>query len=625
MTNKKIKLTPLPAVFLLFLVSALLTLFMIWLQPDGMGDVYKCLTENNGLSFLLNWLPILLGMMGLYCIFSSFITAASLVGFIAFLLSMINRLKIHYREDPLLPWDFSLGFEVAAIAKTFGTRTILLAVFAIVLLIVLCIIAGKFIKSTRMKPIARLLGTGICIAAVFFLNKPLYNNAALHDQLYVNGNVYNQVDQFNSKGFLYSFIYTYNTNKIAKPADYNAAAVIEQIQHFDPSAVDRLKAEKKPHLIVIMGEAYSDLAMNPEFNFSGYTDPMENYKRLESDSIHGHIAVPNIGGGTADTEFDILTGLSTRHFRGAPFAFRLITDEFEALPSILNRIGYRSEALHPGHSWFYNRKNVFRFFGFEDSVFLDEFSAEQFKGLFVSETATIDKLIAMYEQSLAAYPGTPYFGFCVTIQNHGPYFDKYLAKTNFSTTADLSDVDLNALSNYFEGVADADRELGRIAEYFENSGEPVVLVYFGDHLPACSPAVYSHFYPAIHEEGSVDDVIRLNQVPFLIWQNTAAKGLTDIEENYSALSEHQTPSISVLSDDPLFSSNYFGGYLLQLLGYNHISPYMDLLNELRPRYPIVMETWSFTADGTSTRYIDPADKRDLVLYRDWSLYKIFDE
>ena len=614
------RLKPQHSILLMLPLSLLLSLFIFWLQPIAFINVYKCIVASSGLCLFLNWFPIILAMMLLYFISSNAVLSVSIVGFFSVLLGTINRYKILLRNDPFLPRDFTLGMELAGIVKNFGTP-FLAAVFACAFVyIVFSIVAGLLIRNKKMGYKPRIIGTLACICAILVFNNPLYKNPAIHDRLMVVGNVYNQVNQFMSKGFIYSFIHNYNTNRIVRPNDYSPEAIQEFIRTSDTSGIEQLKHEpKKPHIIMVMGEGYSEFTLNPSLDFTGYTDPLAHYKKIKAESLYGQLIVPNTGGGTADTEFDSLTGLSTRFFRGVPFAFRLISREFDALPRILSRIGYRSEALHPGYSWFYNRQNVFPYFGFDRSVFLDEFTPEtQNKSAYISETATIDKLLEMFENSISQYPEFPYFMFCVTIQNHGPYQRKYTGVTqNFSTDLALSNTDIDAVSNYIEGLIDADNQLDRMVRYFENIEDPVVMVYFGDHLPGFPQTIYEEFYPDDFEEGSLSDLTRLNKVPFIVWQNTAAKDANTIDETFI------TPSGS--ANEPVFTSNYFGAYILHVLGYDRISPLMDFINDLRVQYPIILEDQSFTPDDSSTAQISQKDKQDLVFYRNWSYYKIFDE
>ena len=601
------------ALFLL-IASIGLCFAMLWIQPIGLVDVAEIVKKTKGLVFLLNWLPILIIMFMLFFMGLNATSSAAIAGFFGIALSFLNRTKILIRNDPLLPWDISLGGEVTGVAKSFGSATVGLVIAAVLVYIIVAAIASLLIQSEKLSLKFKSIGFIAMAASIMLINKPLYKNTELNNNLYVIGNVYNQVATFNSKGFLYSFIYSYNTNKISKPDDYDTRGVIAKIDAFEPLTDASVADIKKPHIIMVMGEAFSEFSLNPNFDFTGYTDPLYNYKKIKENSYYGQIVVPNIGGGTADTEFDVLTGLSTRHLRGAPFAFRLVGGDFDSIAHSLNSLGYNSEFIHPGHSWFYNRQNVYAYMGFSRMVFMDEFKDANEKGMYIAEDATIERMIEMFENHLNENPATPYFQYCVTIQNHGPYKDKYLVDTNFNTTLDISDDDINAISNYYEGLHDADRELKRLTDYFESSREPVVLIYFGDHLPAYASSVYNAAYPNEYDAGSIGDLTRLYKTPFIIWENSEAKSLN-----------LNTPDFGEGSENHIFSSNYLGAFLLEYLGFENLSPFTDYLNELRREFPVIMEHQSFTPDGIPSTELSDEQREKLILYRNWEFYKIFDE
>jgi len=374
---------------------------------------------------------------------------------------------------------------------------------------------------------------------------------------------------------------------------------------------------------MIMGEAFSDLSLLPSFDFTDFGgNPLSNWHALKEESIHGHIFVPSHGGGTADTEFDIFTGMNTRQFRGGvPFSFRMINSEIESMASILNSIGYHSEFMHPGFDWFYNRQNVYRYLGFERLVFVDEFEGLPTKGWYMNEADTINRVIEMFEEHLITRPGVPYFHFCVTIQNHGPYVDKFLydgdvTGPNFTSSLNLDDIDINALSNYFYGMRDADYHLGRLVEHLRDAAEPVVLVYFGDHLPALGRGLYDIILPDVYEPGSFEDLTRLFTLPFMIWFNDAAMDLYGVRHPMDLVDADETF---------MFNSTYLGAFVLETLGVTNVSPFWDYVNEMRRLFPIMTETRSFSTDRRASLDMTAEERAPLILYRSWSYFRLFEE
>jgi len=617
-----LKLNIWQAVLFLFLMSFVLALFLLLLQPLPFSYVLNVTRENNGLNLFLNWLPLLLPMLFLYFAGLGATSSATIIGAVGIFLSIANRFKILLRNDPLMPWDLTLGGEVLGIAGSFGIGAILTGAFLVVLYIIAAIIATRLIKSVKLRPALRCLGALLCLIAAFWLNGALYNNAGINYRLSIAGNRYNQVNQFNSRGFVYSFIHALNTHRITPPEGHDPAVIAEILRAADISGADRLAGEQVPHIIMIMGEAFSDLSLLPYFEFTDFDgNPLSNWQALKAESIHGHIFVPAHGGGTADTEFDVLTGLNTRQFRGGtPFSFRMINNDFESMATILHSIGYRSEFVHPGFAWFYNRQNVYRWLGFDRLVFVDEFEGLPTKGWYMNEYDTINRVIDMFEEHLATNPGVPYFHFCVTIQNHGPYVDKFLydgdvTGPNFTSSLELSELDINALSNYFYGMNDADKHLGRLVEHLRASAEPVVLVYFGDHMPSLGRGLYDIILPDIYEPGSVGDLTRLFKTPFMIWFNDAALELYGV----------QHPMDLIYDDKPfMFNATYLGAFVLETLGITNISPFWDYVNEMRRLFPIMTETRSFDAAGRASHDMTEEERAPLILYRSWSYFRLFD-
>ncbi|MCL2578291.1 MAG: LTA synthase family protein [Defluviitaleaceae bacterium] len=620
-----IKLNFWQAMIFLFVMSLALVLFLFLLQPLPFSDVWVAIRHSRGLNLFLNWLPLFLVMLFLYFAGAGAASASTVVGALGIMMGFANRTKILLRNDPLVPWDLLLGGETVGIAQSFGASAILAVIGAMILYVLVAIIFAFVVRSEKIDWRIRAAGAVICMALPMLFNTPLYNNAAITERLYVGGNVWHQVNQFNSRGFLFSFIHAFNTNRVMRPEGYNPDAVIKRIESFRPHVSRPFERNplfpQRPHIIMLQSEAFSELSLSPHFNFDGFTDPLENWQSLKPYGISGEIVVSVIGGGTAQTEFDVLTGLNSRQFAGVPFAFRMITDEFESVATLLNRINYRSEFMHPGFGWFYNRQNVYRHLRFQRLVFIDEFEGIPTRSGYVSEYATINRVKEMFAEHRENHPDTPYFNFTVTIQNHGPYVDKYRwddfsGTPNFNTDLPLADVDINALSNYFHGLADTDAELARLAEYLNELDEPVVLVYFSDHLPAFNMRIYDALLSDIHEPGSFEDLTRLFRVPFLIWFNDAALELYEVSH----------PAELIDADEELvFSAPFFGAYVMEILGLSGLSPFWDFNKELRREFPIITEMRSFTPCRRISNEMSNEERAPLLLYRDWSYFMIFDE
>lgn len=598
--------------------SLLLTLIAFLIQPISFSAFWTSLVENIGINFLLNWFPILFAMLILYFLGLGAVPTVLTISSFVISFGLINRFMILFRHDPLMPWDIQLGAELFGIIDAFDMQFFLPIILAGIVFLIIAVLLCVFVRSERLEPSLRAIALTICLIIALLANFIIYNDEELNLDMYVAGTYFSAIDRHNSKGFLYSFIYYLNTTSgIATPEGYDPETIRELIAEADTSGIRDLQDADKPHIVMVMGEAFSELSMSEHFDFSGRVDPLENYQNILEDSISGDIFVHGFGGATAETEFDVLTGLNSRHFAEVPFAFRMINSDFDSLASILGEIGYRSSFFHPGEPWFYNRYNVYAHLGFEDRVFVDSFSYPPLYGEFVREDFTIDHILQMFDESVRNHPNVPYFSFSVTIQNHGPYLNKYpdIEIPNFETDLDLSADEENELSNFFHGVKSADAGIQQMVDRFNATSEPVVLVYFSDHQPMLSNEMFDQVFPDNHEPGSKEDLTRLRDVPFFIWFNQAALDLYEIDH------------ISELTDDEdiFISASFLGAYVMELLGFRYVSPFMDFNMDLRQQIPIVHQYRSFDPYGRPSDYFFGEELLPLEIYQDWSYFKLFDD
>jgi phosphoglycerol transferase MdoB-like AlkP superfamily enzyme len=603
---KRLTLSLFSSLALIFLFSVALTAGMFFMQTNGFYDLKIVVTETKGAVIALNFLPIFLATLSLFFIFNNIIPPCFIVGYIVLFLSILNRFLLYLRQTPLLPWDFYEYREGMSMASSyvFGGSPLLIVGFVAfhVVSVFLLFFLTFWARTKRIGAIARIAFFAASLLTLFIVNNKVYKNPKIYNSLYVLGNVYNQAESFNSKGFIYSFLYEINNNNVKKLPSYNKKTIESYISEPSPELIKELKNKAKPSVFMILGEAFSDIGDVSSISYEGFIDPLENFKRIKSESISGNLIVPGIGGGTADTEFDVLTGANTRFFRGAPYSYKLVAAQTGSLASLLLSIGYKNIALSPSYPWFYDRQNVFKRFGFTDYISKDYFGGdENYKGMYVKETVTMDGVIERYNLSKKEDPDAPFFEFVVTIQNHGPYWHKYLSETNFQTTADLSADQIDALSNYFEGLADADRELNRLCEFCKGLEEPIVIVYFGDHVPGMDAAVYEEFL-----DSDASDLTRITnryRVPFIIWQNDAAKAITND-----------------VSFPDRISSCYLYSIFLKFMGFEKLDSYAEYLLEVMREYPILMEQNAFDSNGELVSY-DVKIKEKLI---NWQYYKIFE-
>lgn len=571
---------------------------------------------------LLNILPVLLVLLLLFFLTKRLFFSVSCTGVILIFFAIADRMKVSMRQEPLLPTDLTLVKEVVAILKTFPVYQLVLIGLLLVLFTALLVLSFRKSTRTALTAAPRIVGILLVIVCAFGANHFWYADKALYDSYPTVDNPYFQVNQYNTRGMIYSFLHQFNITQMKAPEGYDATYFAE-LEDTDWAAPEATSGEKTqyPHIVMIMGEAFSDLSENEHLDFTNYRDPLENFKAIcaEEDTISGHIVVPNFGGGTSNTEYDVLTGCATRYLDSSLPSYNFIHSDFDGMPRQLAKLGYDTLSIHPGYAWFYNRQNVYPDLGFETCYFLeDSFDlATQGYGGYINEEATMDKIIETLDTHIKE-KDTPLFSFTVTIQNHGPYEKKYgTLPANFSTDVPLDATQTDLLTQYFQGILDADEQIGRLKEYAENSDEPIVLVYFGDHLPGFSNGMEFFDlldYP-IDANGTPEEQLAVYETPYFIWQNDSAKALENV----------QTAEEIGFPENGLISSQFLGSAVLELFVPGYESPLHSSNDRLRRELPVCAENIYVNSKGDFTNTLSEEQTKLVKLLKNWQYYKLFDE
>lgn len=544
---------------LLILAALAITFMTFALLPQPFGASLNIIAKTP-LVFALCFLAVLLVVYFVYFVSSqvwlSFLTS----GLFFFTLLTINRYKVYLRGDPLMPTDLFLGGEAFSIAVSSELKISPFIIAIPVLIIIASVALFVFFRFKKPKLYANIIGAVCCIAAAFLSLNSVYTDRQIYDSVPIYGNIYSSVNEYTSKGYIPAFLYHINDFSAKLPPDYSAEKAQKILDAYvQPEGFDEIK----PDIFIIMSEAFWDITQVDALDFSEKGDPIPAYHEIAENSISGDLYVNTYGGGTDNTEFSVLTGFATWAFNNSvPSAYKFyLRHETPSMASFLNTKGYNSVALHPGFDWFYNRRNVYRWFGFEEFISQDDFDVERTrKGNYISDDADVDMLVKTYERYLDEN-GKPFFCFNVNIQNHGPYDaglmygyggDFYDLKPGVS----ISDTSETVLTNYIQGIKDSDASLKKLTDYLENSDRPAVVMFFGDHLPMLGNdyLTYKELGYDIGYEGGLQSVSDMHKTSFVIWANDKYR--------------EQKPEFESLTKQKLqFSANSLGMYMLETLGF----------------------------------------------------------
>ncbi len=357
---------------------------------------------------------------------------------------------------------------------------------------------------------------------------------------YIIGNAYSMtsIDTNNVYGADSQRYIVYNFIKNDRLTNINMNNVQDSYRYFlDRQTVnDQTDAANKPNVIVIMNESWwnTDNITGSGITFS--SDPMETYRELEKYCSSGQLTANIFCGGTIGSETEFLTGLNTKYFVSyMGIALALQEHKIPSIVDYFNALDYDTVAIHPYEGSFYGRSAIYPALGFDKIVFEDDMDYTDIYSCYISDESLARQIIKEYEESKAEQK----FIYAVSIANHIQGLDRkhdslkaYPYPISVKVEGTLAEEDYMDLVSYINGIHLANEAFEKLAAYFAQTGEPVVLVMYGDHMPG-----FSEEARKLMGLGSTDPETqrRHYSVPVLIWSNFEADRIELDGENINYL------------------------------------------------------------------------------------------
>ena len=282
-------------------------------------------------------------------------------------------------------------------------------------------------------------------------------------------------------GFPYCFAASLFNTGINQPSGYSEETMAEISNNGElTTSTTSLKSDEMPNIIFVQLESYFDPTEVEWLRFS--EDPIPNLRELYKNYSSGYFKVPSVGAGTANTEFEVLTGMNMRFFGPGEYPYKTYvkTNVLESAATALTSLGYGAEALHNNGGNFYSRAKVYNDMGF------DHYTSKEFMNILKTTPkgwATDDILVPNIMESMDTTEGQD-FVFTVSVQGHGDYpTEPTLENPEIKVTGVEDEGKRNAWEYYVNEVHEMDKFVGQLIEAVESRNEPSVVVFYGDHLP----------------------------------------------------------------------------------------------------------------------------------------------
>lgn len=358
--------------------------------------------------------------------------------------------------------------------NTFELVMIIIGIVALVLWIVsMWRRGGQF--TGKMHRILALGGVAVSFALCVALT-----NVAVDKRVISNyfGNIAFAYEDY---GFPYCFSASLFNTGINEPSGYSEEMMAEISNNGEITKNETGREEDElPNIMFVQLESFFDPTEVEWLRFS--EDPIPNLRKLFSEYSTGYFKVPSVGAGTANTEFEVLTGMSMRFFGPGEYPYKTYakTKVLESAATALTSLGYGAEALHNNGGNFYSRAQVFNNMGF------DHYTSKEFMNILQTTPkgwATDDILVPNIMESMDTTEGQD-FVFTISVQGHGDYpTEPTLENPEIIVSGVEDEGKRNAWEYYVNEVHEMDKFVGELIEAVESRNEPTVLVFYGDHLP----------------------------------------------------------------------------------------------------------------------------------------------
>ena len=429
------------------------------------------------LVFLYNAFMIFVTFSIVY-LFKRRIFVRMIIGAVWVILGIANGYILLKRVTPFNAQDLKIAGDGIALINNYcnGFEVVVIAVGAVALLIWLISMwrrGGQY--AGKIHHIAALIGIIVCGVLYTFVT-----NIAI-DKRVVSTYFGNIAFAYEDYGLPYCFSASLFNTGISEPNGYTkkAMAKIDKDGELNQTATSR-SSDELPNIIVVQLESYFDVA-NAEF-FTTSEDACPNLHNLYQNYSNGYFKVPSVGAGTANTEFEVLTGMNLRYFGPGEYPYKTYSKKHptESAATALASLGYGTHALHDNTGNFYSRANVFNNMGF------DTFTSKEFMNVLQTTENGWAKDEILTQHIMEAMDTTKQedFVFTVSVQGHGNYPETQVIENPKIKVEGIEDEALkNKWEYYVNQVYEMDQFVGDLIKAVEERNEPSVVVFYGDHLP----------------------------------------------------------------------------------------------------------------------------------------------
>lgn len=471
---------------------------------------------NEPLVFLYNC-SIIFFTLTLALLMRKRVFGYGIISFAWLLCGVTNCIVLGFRITPFSAIDMLMARNtITIIDKYFSVWQVVF--IGVALFIALAAVIILFLKSPTIQGNIYRIRTTVLIVASFCMVM-LFTKIALNAQA-ISDNFANLATAYDKYGFVYCFSNSVVDVGISEPSDYSEEKMLEIKDELDTVKASGAKfAKRKPNVIVVQLESFMDPSHVKELSFN--MNPIPNFTKLKEECSSGFLTMPAIGAGTANSEFEVLSGFDVAYFGAGEYPYKTVlgSTTCETMVTQFKKLGYSTHAMHNHDGTFYDRYIVYKNLGFDTFTPMEYmYDVEHTQKNWEKDNVLTGEIMKTLKST-----EDKDFIFTVSVQGHGRYPSE-LDYENYSYPVKVTGTGSEELDNewtyYCNQLHEMDEFIKDLIEELKNYDEDVVLVMYGDHLPGF--------------ELTNDDVENGNlyQTEYFIWSNM--KHFIDKDEDIPA-------------------------------------------------------------------------------------------
>ena len=398
------------------------------------------------------------------------------------ILGIINGCILSNRVTPFGFTDLKCINDLFAMNNTnyFTAEEATIVVIGLGLFALFC--AVLFIKGPRYQGRIHKIVVLASIVSVMFIGLPVTTSAAQNANV-VASYFSNIAQGYENYGFIYGFSSSVVDRGMSKPDDYTEEHVAEITDKAESTKQETTGTkDDAPNIICVLLESFCD---PDEIKFLHYNDdPIPTFHKLEENYSTGYLTVPVVGAGTANSEFEVLTGMSMQYFGTGEYPYKTILKktDCESTAADLASIGYGTHAVHNNGGNFYSRVNAFSMMGFDTFTSKELMNIQTYtpNGSWATDDILVDETI----KTLDSTPNQPDFTYTITVGTHGDYpKEQVIENPKYTANGAFDEETRNQWTYYINQLNEVDTFMADLIDKVSKRDENTVIVFFGDHLP----------------------------------------------------------------------------------------------------------------------------------------------